>query len=151
MRPGDTYNFRSAICTGIQFSMFAYERNAIDPNYPYDWHRKMLADQRRAIPFFLGDYYPLLECSTSDQDWMVYQMHRADLEAGFVLAFRREHSPFLIGDFRLRGLTEKAVYQFEDADTGKVQELGTDKIAAEGFRITIDEPRQSRMFFYKKK
>lgn len=151
MRPGDTYNFRSAMCTGVQFSIFAYERNPIDPNYPYDWHRKMIADQRRAIPYFLGDYYPLLPCTTSADDWMLYQMHRDDLNEGLVLAFRRENSPFISGSFKLKGLKEKAVYQFEDADSGTTWECDGKSLTDAGLQITLETSRSTRLIFYRKK
>ena len=118
MRPGDTYNFRSAMCTGIQFPLFSYEKNPIDPNYPWAWHRERLAEMRRAIPYYFGDYYPLTACSVSAELWMAYQMHREDLGEGIFVAFRREKSPFLAarfpegsggeGDIRVRGRGHRA-------------------------------------------
>jgi len=149
-RPGDTYNFRSAMCTGVQFSMFAYERIPIDAKWPYDWHRKMLADLRRAIPYYLGDYYPLTVCTTSAHEWMAYQMHREDLNEGFVLAFRREKSPFVTADFILQALNEKASYIFEDADTGQKQTLSGETLKTQGLRITMETPRSAKLLFYRK-
>jgi alpha-galactosidase len=151
MRPSDTYNFRSAMCTGVQFGLFGYERNKIDPNYPYDWQRKMIADQRRATPYFLGDFYPLISCSTSAEEWMAYQMHRDDLNEGLVMAFRRPESPFISGSFKLNVLNPKAVYILEDADTGTTWECDGKSLASEGVEITIENPRGSRLIFYREK
>ncbi len=151
MRPSDTYNFRSAMCTGVQFGLFGYEKNKIDPKYPYDWHRKMIADQRRATPYFLGDFYPLLSCSTSAEDWTVYQMHRDDLNEGLIMAFRRPESPFLSGSFKLNGLNPKAVYILEDADTGTTWECDAKSLTSEGLQIGIETPRGCRLIFYRKK
>lgn len=151
LRPGDTYNFRSAMCTGVQFAMFSYERTKIDPNYPYDWHRKMLADQRRVIPYFLGDFYPLTSCSTSPEEWLAYQMHREDLNEGCLLAFRRENSPFIAAVFRPRALDTSGTYEFTDADTGETESMDAKTLEAKGLRITLDTPRSCRLIFYRKK
>ncbi len=150
MKRGDTYNFRSAMCTGVQFGLYGYERDKIDPNYPYDWHRKMIADQRRAIPYFLGDFYPLTSCSTSPEEWMAYQMHRDDLNEGFIVAFRREKSPFIAADFNPQAFDEQATYEFEDADTGKKETITGQTLKTRGLRITLDTPRSSRLLFYRK-
>lgn len=148
-RPGDTYNFRSNMSTGVQFAIYPYERNVINPNYPYDWHRKMLADQRRAIPYYLGDYYPLTACTTQQIDWMAYQMNRADLGEGMIVAFRRENSPFISASLTLSGLDEQTLYQFEDADTGETWTASGYSLRTKGLLLTMDQPRASRLVFYK--
>jgi alpha-galactosidase len=149
MRRGDTYNFRSAMCTGVVFHLFGYEHNPIDPKYPYDWHRKMLADQRRAIPYYLGDYYPLTTCTTQQSDWMAYQMNRADLGEGMVIAYRREKSPFISASFMLSGLNDQTLYEFEDADTGDTWTARGYALRTTGALITAAQPRSSRLLFYK--
>jgi alpha-galactosidase len=151
LHPGDTYNFRSAMCTGMVFHLFGYEYLPIDPKYPYDWHRKMVCDLRRAIPSYLGDYYPLTACTMSKDDWMAYQMHRSDLNEGIVVAFRRENSPFISASFKLRGLNENIEYQFEDADSGQTWSATGAMLQNEGLLITIEKLRESRLIFYRKK
>jgi len=149
LRPGDTYNFRSAMSTGVVFCLYMYEYTPIDPKYPYDWHRRMIAELKRAIPSYLGDYYPLTTCTMSKNDWMVYQMHRADLDEGIVVAFRRETSHYLTGDFPLKGLDASHTYQLEDADSQKTITENGKVLCTTGYRITIDESRSSRLIFYK--
>jgi hypothetical protein len=127
-----------------------YEHTPIDPKYPYDWHRRMIADLRRAIPSYLGDLYPLTACAMSKNDWLVYQMHREDLNEGIIVAFRRETNPFVVGDFQLRGLDEKCTYQLEDADSQAIITEKGETLLKQGYRITMDKPRDSRLIFYKR-
>ena len=148
--PGDTYNFRSSMCTGVTFSIHEGEFFLPKPGDTYDWHRKMIADLRRAIPYFLGDYYPLKEGSASPEDWAAYQFHREDLNAGMIMLLRRDRSPFAAAEFCLRGLDD-ATYQLENADTGETSEfLGRDAKTT-GLRFTIDRKRDSRLLFYRRK
>ena len=61
--PGDTYRFRSIIAPGVVFGLDEGGNVRYDERtYPWDWHRKMLADVRRARPFWYGDFYPLTSC-----------------------------------------------------------------------------------------
>jgi alpha-galactosidase len=151
LKPGDTYNFRSAMCTGVVFHLCMYEYTPIDPKYPYDWHRRMIAELKRAIPSYLGDFYPLTTCTMSKNDWMVYQMHRADLDEGMIVAFRRETSPFITADFPLKGLNESQTYQMEDADSKTIITEKGDVLSTTGYRINIENCRDSRLIFYKAK
>jgi alpha-galactosidase len=149
MRPGDTYNFRGALNAGTVFSIFGFERFAVTPDYPYDWHRQMLLDYKRARPAFCGDYYPLVPLSVAKDSWAAYQMHRTDLNEGIVLAFRREHSPFVSADLPLRGLKPDATYRIEDADSKAVWEETGSALMTKGWRATLDTPRSSRLLFYR--
>ncbi|MFH0796045.1 MAG: hypothetical protein V2A65_03195 [Candidatus Omnitrophota bacterium] len=49
-------------------------------DYPWDWHRKMMNDFRRASPYFYGEFYPLTPCILDAGTWLVYQLHRPDLK-----------------------------------------------------------------------
>ncbi len=149
-QPEDIYNFRSAMGTGVAFSLYGAEYDVPDLNNPHDRHRKMLADLRRAIPYYFGDYYPLKECTLSSTDWQAYQMHREDLGEGLLMIIRREDSPFTAGVFNLKAMDEEAMYEIEDADTGTV-ETHSGKSLQDGWTITIDEKRTARLAFYRRK
>ena len=145
--PGDTYRFRSALAAGVVFNLDEFGVQALDPaQYPFDWHRKMLEEYRRARPFWYGDYYPLTTCSPEPGTWLAFQLHREDLDAGFLLAFRRAGCPLSTADFHLRGLDDDACYLFEDADTG--DEWGGTN--ASELRLEIGEPRTARLVFYRR-
>jgi alpha-galactosidase len=147
MRPGDTYNFRSALGPALAFSIFGYEYTPPTPDYPYDWHRRMIAEYRRARPFFYGDFYPLTPCPTTRDALAAYQMHRTDLEAGFILAFRRDECPYVTVEVRPQGLDPDTRYEFQDADSGATwQSAG--RAAGDGLRLTLENRRESRLVFY---
>jgi alpha-galactosidase len=124
-----------------------YEYTPIPRDYPWDWHRKMMADHQRAIPYFLGDYYPLTECSRSPKDWTVYEMHSPELHGGFVMAFRREESDFEQGSFRLKEL-QAGTYELEDADTGRTWQEDAAKLMQCGLSLHLPDRRSSRLIFY---
>lgn len=147
--PGDTYRFRSVIAPGVVFSLDEGGNVRYDEQtYPWDWHRKMLADVRRARPFWYGDLYPLTSCSPAPDAWIALQLHRPDLNAGLILAFRRAASPITAANFRLGGILPASDYVFEDADSGATWTVSGEKLATSGLPFRIDTPRSSRLVFY---
>ncbi|MDD5704512.1 MAG: alpha-galactosidase [Kiritimatiellae bacterium] len=171
IRPNDTYDFRSsfAACVAL-FPMLADGANDMPKDYPWPWLRTMIGQLKRCRPAFAGDYYPLLPSAVFSDDWTeqrmraarypggdhawfasdiwaAYQMHRADLGEGFVVALRRDKSPFLSAQLVLKGLDGKKRYGVEDADTGEKREIGGAVLLSEGLRVEIPEPRGSRLFF----
>ena len=149
-RAGDTYNFRSSLSAAISFGIFPYESFPIDEQYPWDWHRRMLADFVRARPLFYGDYYPLVANSPDYDVWAAFQMHRPDLGEGLVLAFRRKDAPFISADFRLQGLDPAAEYELQDVDTGKTWKQSSKELCERGVRVTLERAPESRLVFYRK-
>jgi alpha-galactosidase len=148
-RAGDTYNFRSNLSAAIQFGIYPYESFPIRDDYPWDWHRRMLAEYRRARPLFRGDYYPLTPCSDANDAWAVFQFHRPDLGEGMLLAFRRPASPFISADFRLQALNPDAEYELEDADAGTRRRVGGGELINQGVRLIMDRAPASRLVFYR--
>jgi alpha-galactosidase len=148
--PGDTYRLRSSMSSGISFPIGGAPEKSEDTSFLWNWYRKMLAEVRRATPCFLGDFYPLTPHSISPSEWLAYQMHRPDLDEGFVLAFRREKADFDSAQFRLRGLSAGATYVVEDADRGKDQKLRGEILAADGIQVKARRP-ESRLIFYRRK
>ena len=147
--PGDTYRFRSVIAPGVCFAMDEIGTCLHDAaTYPWDWHRKMLEDQRRTRPFWAGDLYPLTSCSTAPDAWIALQLHRADLDAGVILAFRRAASPVVVADFAIGGVNADAAYVFEDVDSGDTWEVTGRILLDRGLRFRMPTPRTSRLVFY---
>ncbi|MBN1351228.1 alpha-galactosidase [candidate division KSB1 bacterium] len=107
----DIYSWRCSYSSSITFGW-----NLYDENYPKDQARYVFEEYQKIRPYFHGDFYPLTEYSTSESEWIGFQFHRADLNAGMVLLFRRpgcgEHSR----QIRLHGLEDGASYElfFED-------------------------------------
>jgi alpha-galactosidase len=149
-RAGDTYNFRSSLSAALQFGIFPYESFPIEEQYPWDWHRRMLADFVRARPLFYGDYYPLVANSPDYDVWAAFQMHRPDLGEGLVLAFRRKDAPFISAALRLQGLDPVAEYELQDTDTGKTWKQTGQELGERGVRVTLEQAPESRLVFYRK-
>jgi hypothetical protein len=127
---------------------FALAQRDSDPHYPWDWHRAMLAQIRRAGDYYYGDYYPLTACGLDLEAWLAYQLHLPPRDGGMILAFRRPQSPMASGQFRLTGLTPGAAYAFEDADGGEGWQEPADRLLSEGLKIVMTSPRSSKLLFY---
>ena len=149
-RAGDTYNFRSALSPALQFAIWPYESFPIDPAYPWDWHRRMQRDYERTRPLFHGDYHPLGPVNTTNHEWAMYQMHRPDLGAGFVCAFRRPGCPYSVGDIALEALDPAAVYACEDADSGSRVRISGEDLRTKGLHLEFPAAPASRLVFYQK-
>jgi alpha-galactosidase len=154
-RPGDTYNFRSAWCGGLPFSLFhvcGFGEAPIAPaaDYPIDWHRQMIEDYRKVRKYYIGDFHPLSGDSTSDRDWFAYQMHRYDLDEGVVVALRRPRSDFTTADFRLSGLDPTARYEVRDLDGGPSEQADGATLMNAGLRVTINSRPDSIVRIYRR-
>lgn len=144
-----TYRARSAMAPAWMFGAFPYETTPVDPEYPWDWYRRMAQDYLRARPAFVGDYYPLTEAKADFGQWAAYQMHRPDLGEGFLMAFRRKDAPWSAAQFKLRGLEADAVYEVEDADTGEKRETTGRDLYEQGLDIRLPRPDTSALVFYR--
>jgi alpha-galactosidase len=149
-RAGDTYNFRSHVGPAVQFGVFPYESFPIQSDYPYDWHRRRLAEYYRMRPLYRGDYYPLTDQTPAPDAWAVSQFHRPDLGEGFLLALRRPGSPFTAARFRLQGLDLAADYEVEDADAGVKARMSGTQLCEEGLPVTMDTAPASWLAFYRR-
>ena len=145
-----TYRCRSNMGPAFQFSLFPYEYSPVRADYPYDWHRRMLQEYRRARPIFAGDYYPLTSTQPAPDAWAAYQMHRAQTSEGFVMAFRRESSPFVVAQFKLAALDRANQYELEDADTGRRWTQSGEDLLSSGLRIEMQSAPCSRLVFYRR-
>lgn len=147
----DTYRVRSNLGPALQLSSFPYEYTPVRKGYAWKWHRKMIEQARRTRPLFEGDYTPLTGVSPAPDQWAAYQMHRTDLHEGFVLALRRPESPYATACFRLQGLSAKAVYEIEDADTGRKVRMDGRRLMDKGLLVETTSAPDSRLFFFRRR
>ena len=99
------YLFRSGFNAGIAFG-----EDVRSAAYPHDLLRQGIAEGKRIRKYFLGDFYPLTEVTTSE-DSCVLQYHRTAEEDGLVLAFRRQLSRYQSYDASLREIDLEATYE----------------------------------------
>ena len=145
-----TYRVRSNLGPAFQLSTFPYESTPIVADYPWDWFRRQVRDYRRAQPLYRGDYYPLTPARPDVTQWAVYQMHRPDLQEGFLLALRRNASPWTHAEFQLHGLAPDGQYELTDADTDQTWRVTGVDLAKEGVAIALPKRDSSRLIFYRR-
>ena len=145
----DAYVFRSAMGPGMVLIMYEFEKDTKN-HFSESWLRKMLGQLNRVRPYFLGDFYPLLSFSLTDDVWSAWQYDRPDLGEGMVLALRRPQSPFSKMTPVLHNLEPDAKYAVKNMDTGKTQTYFGRDLCKTGLSIQIDQQPGSRLFTYKK-
>ena len=149
---GDDYAFFSAMGASVSFSPAAngydHAKGGGIPEEDMAWFKKMFAVADRMRPYYLGDFYPQTEPTGLDRDvWCAYQMHRPDLDGGFVLAFRRQECQTDTFTPSLGGIKDGVDYEISLWD-GRV--LGTVKgEELRNRRIEVPERRGFAMFFYR--
>jgi alpha-galactosidase len=105
------YIARSA-ATGGAITQFDY----LNENFPLDQARAALAEIKDNQKYWYGDFYPLTRAVTGSDGMAAWQLHRADLNAGIVLAFRRNDCPYPVLQTALRGLKPDTRYAVEFID-----------------------------------
>ena len=142
----DTYRFRSCYAPALTANYAYSERDSFggDPE-KLEWYECMSEEYLRVRPYMDGDFYPLTELTVARDAWTALQYHLPEKDAGVVLAFRREASPFPIAEFRLRGLCDGENYTFTDADSGERFELNGNAL-----KIELTKKRASKLLFYER-
>jgi alpha-galactosidase len=105
------YDCRSSATAG-----FVGEWDILDPEFPIGEAKTSIAEIKENAKYWYGDFYPLTACSLATDQWMVYQLHRADMDEGMVLAFRHAESPYSSLQAHLRGLNPAEKYQVTRSD-----------------------------------
>ena len=139
----DPYHFRSIASTGVVCADISKDQDKLPLVC------KMIDELKSLRPLTLGDYYPLAEINTSHQSWSISQHDRPDLGQGYLLAFRRERSPYPSAQVTLRGLDAKADYLLTNADTQEKKTVAGAALARE-FTLAIPEPATSLLLIYQK-
>lgn len=102
------YDFRSS-ATGGAICQWDY----LSPSFPLDLAKATIAEVKQNQAFWYGDFYPLMNCSTTLDHWIAYQYHRPDMNAGIVLAFRRGQSAYPAIAVNLQGLQPERRYRVD--------------------------------------
>ena len=140
----DTYSFRSIATAG-----YLGEWDLLDPKFPRAQARAGISEIKENQPYWYGDYYPLSTFSLANDAWMAYQLHRPDLDAGIVLAFRRAQSPYASMQVQLRGLKPQQKYAVTFSDEQRqmtTKTLTGAELAA--LELRIDKAKSSLLVRY---
>ncbi|MGD0094119.1 MAG: alpha-galactosidase, partial [Planctomycetota bacterium] len=103
-------------CRSIGAAGFCAEWDVLDKAFPMEQARACIAEIKENRTYWTGDYYPLTPWSMSHDLWIAWQLHRPDLDAGIVLAFRRKDSPYAALQAPLRGVNAERTYSVSFID-----------------------------------
>lgn len=136
----EPYDFRGSASAG-SICQWDY----MNKDFPMDLAKATIVEAKENQKYWYGDFYPLTGATLDPGQWMAYQFHRADLDAGIVLAFRHKTSPFPAMDAELKGLNPDKTYTVEFIDEKhavKTEEKKGHELM-EGWEIRI--PKQSSL------
>ena len=141
--PVEPYAFWSDAAPSLVLSVDV--REALD----YAALRTLVRQWRQVSRFYSGDYYPLTRYSLEDDDWIAWQFHRPEGDAGLIQAFRRAASPGDTLHLRLRGLDPRRRYRVRALD-GSWRRRMTGRVLMErGVPVTIGERPGTTALLYR--
>lgn len=148
---GDNYRAYSSFGSAVQFTAFPYEYSSISAKYPWEWHRRMLRQIRRAQPLFLGDFHPVVGETADLRQWTLYQMDRPDLGEGLVMALRRPDTIYSAATIRLKGLNPDARYVVESSGPEvKSGRRSGRSLMEQGLNISLPQAPSGCLVFYRR-
>ena len=169
MQSRNDYHFRSGFAPGLSFALFNAAGTKdqvgsfIPAGFPFGWLRTQVELLKRVRPYYYGDYYPLLPCSSNSEcnggpsqessaafEWAAWQFNRPEEEDGMVQAFRREQSADSAKDLRLRGLDSDANYTVTNLDAGVLGTISGRDLMQKGLHIEVAGKPGAAIFIYKK-
>lgn len=144
----EPYDFRSS-ATGGAICQWDY----MNPSFPIDLAQATIAEVKDNQAYWYGDFYPLMNCSTTPDHWIAYQFHRPDLDAGIVLVFRRGQSAYPAIAVNLRALRAEGRYevQFIDDERNTVtRELSGQELMSD-YELRLAKKGSSLLLRYREK
>ena len=146
----DEYRMRSSYAAALTSNYFYTESDPYaETPEKVAFLRKYSDEYLRVRPYFSEDFYPLTEYSDKLDTWCAWQLDRSSEGDGIVQIFRRENSPYETASFSLRAIDKSASYRFTDADGGEFTVSGKE-LSENGLRISVNEKRKAKLYFYKK-
>ncbi|MHB9038157.1 MAG: alpha-galactosidase [Armatimonadota bacterium] len=142
---GDTYDFRSAICSGICGDW----RGLADAAFPHEWARRMMEEMSAIREYFLGDFYPLTNYSIGDDVWLAHQFDRPDLGEGVLLAYRRENCPYPTAYLKCKALDPDADYEVSFLGENDNTVVSGRILVSGGLKVTLEEPASAMIIVYR--
>jgi alpha-galactosidase len=142
----DAYEMRSTSGPGA-IVQYAY----LEPGFSLDAACQAVAEVRENQKYFYGDFYPLTQCSAEPDQFIAYQMHRPDLNAGLVLAFRRAKCDVIGRSVGLGGINAQGRYEVEfvDEQRHKTKQMIDGQTLAGDLPLLIPHRGESLMVRYR--
>jgi alpha-galactosidase len=169
LRPRDNYYLRSGFAPGSGFALFNSGGTSqqvgrfIPTDFPFTWLRTGIAQLKRVRPYYYGDYYPILPCSSNancrpdagseqsaDFEWAAWQFNRPEQGDGMVQAFRRNRNEDPSKNLLLRGLDPSSQYLITDQETAVRASASGRDLMQQGLHVELTEKPGAVILFYKK-
>ncbi len=142
----DPYAIRAAATAGL-ICQWDYQ----NPAFPAAEGKRLVEEAKELRKYWYGDIYPKTLGMNGPDHWCAFQLHRADLDGGVVLLFRRAKSPYPRFSVTLDALNPAAEYALEYvAEDGTVttgRHSGAD-LAQNGIEAFLPGPAQSLVIRY---
>ena len=141
------YEARS-VATGGAICEWGYQ----DAEFSTRFAKQAIAEVKSTRKYWYGDIYPLTPITTGLDQNMAWQLHRSDLGEGMILAFRREQSPYLSIDPKLRGLDPKRAYELTFVDEARkktTRVVSGKELTTSGLELRLPEKASSILVTYK--
>lgn len=147
---GDDYGMMSVVSSGTVFTPTDLDGAIVKRPFTAEetaWLKKVYDIAARMNRLYLGDFYPLTDETTADNDvWCAWQVDKPDENAGFALAFRRADAPTESQTFKLGNIDANARYEVEFFD-GSKKIIDGRELADWEVKLP---PRSFLLVFYKK-
>jgi alpha-galactosidase len=139
------YVLRSAATAGI-IGQFDY----LAENFSTEQARAAMAEAKDNRKFWYGDFYPLTPARVGTDAWAAWQLHRSDLHAGIVLAFRRGECPYPVLQADLHAIRTDASYRVEIINEARAREERTvnGRELLSGFELNLPHKATSLLIRY---
>lgn len=143
----ESYLTRSA-ATGGLLCQFAYR----DETFPMDTARALIEEAKLNRFAWYGDFYSLTPARIAPDEFVAYQFHRADLDAGVVLAYRRADCRYKGLILGIYGIDPAVTYEVEfvDGDGNSTRAIQSGADLGDSLQLRIDKPGSTLIVRYKK-
>lgn len=141
-----TTEVRSA-STGGTLCQFAY----LDDGFPMERAKMLVEEAKINQPYWYGDFYALTSPATAPDNFVAFQLHRPDLDAGIVLAFRHPKCRMIGAILGINAIRAEGQYAVEFVDENCVstkQTLSASELAA-GLALRIPNSGESLLVRYR--
>ena len=138
------YQFRSSMYPSV-----IIVHDVRKPDLDYEYLRKMIAQWRKIVPYYMGDFYPLTPHNLANDAWLAWQFDMPEKSEGVVQAFRRDQCKVEITQLKLRGLESEGQYNIHNFDQEETQTLTGEELMEKGLSIRIPEAPGAAVITYK--
>ena len=143
----DAYASRSGATGGA-----IYEWGCFDDGFSMALAKQTIEEAKATRKYWYGDIYPLMPITVALDQMMAWQLHRADLNEGIILAFRREQCPSLAIAPKLRGLDPKKTYRLDfidDARKKTTRMISGKELLNTGLELRLPKAGSSLLVMYR--